>query len=142
MSATATIRTGDVRLELRAGEHAPMLITLSAAHGDVWHNAVEETLPRSIDLRGKAIDLHWFLKPELTKVQDRSVEFVYESAEPHLRLHWIWEARASFGPVEHRIVIENLSGEEMWLPLMESLTVNWQITHGTTLNHFYVEKGA
>ncbi|HEX4320424.1 MAG TPA: glycoside hydrolase family 36 protein, partial [Acidobacteriaceae bacterium] len=142
VGATATIRTDDVQLELKAGEHAPMLITLSGTKGNLWRNSMEEALPQSVDLRGKATNVHWSLKPELTLAHERSVEFVYETAVPHLRLRWMWGARASSGPVEHRIVIENLSGEEMWLPLMESLTVNWQITHGTTLNHFYVEKGA
>ena len=142
MGTTATIRTQDMQLDLRAGEHAPMLVSLSGTKGNLWRNAVEETLPRSVDFRGKATDVRWSLKPEQTKFQERSVEFVYESTEPHLRLHWIWKARAGFGPVEHRIVVENLSGEEIWLPLVESLALDWRLGRSTTLDHFYVEKGA
>ena len=39
----------------------------------------------------------------LCKSDVHKVEFVYESAKPHLRLSWQWVARADAGPVEHRI---------------------------------------
>jgi len=51
-------------------------------------------------------------------------------------------ARASFGPIEHHITVENLGDEEIWLPLIDSLTLNWHLAPGTPLSQFYVEKGA
>jgi hypothetical protein len=57
-------------------------------------------------------------------------------------LRWQWEARAAFGPVEHRITIENLSGQEIWLPMVDSLRLDWRTPRGTALRHLYVEKGA
>jgi hypothetical protein len=62
--------------------------------------------------------------------------------EPHLRLRWEWEVRADFGPVEHRIAIENLSEQEMWLPMVDSLRVEWRTSAKRDLRNFYVEKGA
>jgi alpha-galactosidase len=68
--------------------------------------------------------------------------FVYESAEPHLRLSWVWEARADFGPVEHRLTVENLSGHEVWLPMVDSLRLDLHASAARELRNFYVEKGA
>ncbi len=68
--------------------------------------------------------------------------FVYESAHPHLRLRWQWEARAGFGPLEHRITIENLSGQEIWLPMVDSLRLNWRTPADEALRNLYVEKGS
>ena len=61
---------------------------------------------------------------------------------PRLRLRWEWEARADFGPIEHRISIENLSGQEVWLPMVDSLRVDWRTDATRELLNFYVEKGA
>jgi alpha-galactosidase len=72
----------------------------------------------------------------------RHVVFVYEAEKPHLRLRWEWQARTGFGPVEHRIVIENLSDTEIWLPMVDSLRVEWDVAGGKELRNFYVEKGA
>jgi len=141
-SETAVLETRDVRLELKADVHAPLLVSLSGAHGNLWRNAASETLPQSVDWNGAPTAVQWTRKAQLDKIEKNSVEFVYECAQPHLRLRWKWEARAGFGPIEHRIVIENLSGEEIWLPLVDSLAVDWRIPSGAALQHFYVEKGA
>ena len=68
--------------------------------------------------------------------------YVYESAKPHLRLEWEWQARASFGPIEHTVTVTNLDSTEYWLPLVDSLRLDWQVPAQTALSHFYVEKGA
>ena len=38
--------------------------------------------------------------------------------------------------------IENLSGDELWLPIRDSLKVDWGIPAGTALEELWVEKGA
>ena len=43
--------------------------------------------------------------------------------------------------MEHRITVKNLSNQELWLPLIDSLRLQWAITK-ESLQHFYVEKGA
>jgi alpha-galactosidase len=140
--AAAVLQTHDVRLELKAGAHAPMLATLSRAHGNLWRNTANEVLPQSVDWRGALTAVQWNRKAQIDKIEKDSVEFVYECPQPHMRLRWRWEAGAGFGPIEHRIVIENLSGNEIWLPLVDSLSLDWQIPSGVALRHFYVEKGA
>jgi len=44
--------------------------------------------------------------------------------------------------LEHRIAIENLSGREVWLPMIDSLRLDWLTARGKALSHLYVEKGA
>ena len=53
-----------------------------------------------------------------------------------------WQAHAGFGPVEHRITIENLGDQEVWLPMVDSLRLDWQVPASAELRNFYIEKGA
>jgi len=138
----ALIQTSDVSLELTAGSKAPKLLRISALRASTWNNAIEEGLPSSIEVDGSVVLIQWTFEPELTKLEPHRVVFVYESTRPHLRLNWQWEARASFGPVEHSIQIENLSNQEIWLPLIDSLRLDLRGQPAKSLRQFYVEKGA
>jgi hypothetical protein len=145
--ATATITpaivaTRDVTLALRAGEHAPALAWVSGIPGFHFTNAADEPLPASVEVNGDQVALTWELKPELAHADKRHVVFVYESAEPHLRLSWEWQARADFGPIEHSITVENLSGQEIWLPMIDSFRLRMQCPPQRRLQYLYVEKGA
>jgi len=140
--STAVLATSDERISLVAGDRAPRLIHLADHSGAVWHNESDETLPTSVTIDSASIPVVWSFKPELSTVDAHHVSFVYESTQPHLRLRWQWVARASFGPIEHHITVENLGDEEIWLPLIDSLTLNWHLAPGTPLSQFYVEKGA
>ena len=48
---------------------------------------------------------------------------------------WIWSCRTS-------ITIENLGGQEIWLPMVDSLRLDWHESAGEELRNLYVEKGA
>lgn len=141
-SSTAELATSDERLSLVGGDHAPRLTRLVSHSGAVWQNQSDETLPTSVTISNASIPIVWSFKPELASVDAHHVAFVYESTQPHLRLSWEWEAPASFGPIEHHITVENLSDQEIWLPLIDSLTLNWHLAPDTSLSQFYVEKGA
>ena len=143
----AIVSNSSIRVYLRDEPQAPRLewIEGTKAAGtkdDFWSNGEGEPLPAGVEVNGTRIPCNWQLKPELGHADTRHVVFVYESEEPHLRLRWEWEARADFGPVEHRITIENLSGQEVWLPLVDSLRLNWRTRSRAALRNFYVEKGA
>jgi hypothetical protein len=143
----AIVFTSSIRVYLRADANGPRLQWMEGtkAEGTAearWANDAAETLPASVEVNGAEVLLAWHLKPELGHVDSHKVVFVYESIEPHLRLRWEWEARADFGPVEHRITIENLSGKEIWLPMVDSLRLDWQAAPDRKLHNFYVEKGA
>jgi hypothetical protein len=143
----ATLQTSDVRLDLQAGEHAPQLISLSSPNPQtgrptIWRNTVEEALPAVVEIRSASVPIRWSFKPGQTTATPHSVIFVYESSQPHLRLHWQWQARAAFGPIEHSIQVENLSSDEIWLPLVDSLRLAWRLSPSSALQHFYVEKSA
>jgi len=148
-SATTTwspdpvVATSDIRLMLNASGEAPRLaIMYGPGHQDVMNRA-GESLPRSVEINGANVAITWQHKKELDLLDDphRAV-FVYESAEPHLRLRWEWFARAEFGPIEHRITIENLGDKELWLPMVDSLRLKWKVPPTIELRSFYVEKGA
>lgn len=135
------LATTDVAVDLEAGTRAPRLLRLRPDSGQQWVNTPSEELPASIDRNGKRIPLEWRLIRELSSVTPRRVAFVYETREPHLRLTWEWRARAAFGPLEHRIIVDNLSTGEYWLTPMDSLDLQLRVPAQTQLMHFYVEKG-
>jgi hypothetical protein len=68
--------------------------------------------------------------------------FIYESQNPRLRLYWEWRARATHGPIEHSIRIENLSSTEIWLPLQDSFRFDFHVPAEQRIQQFWVEKGA
>ena len=141
-SSIVVLATSDVRVEMSAGIHAPQLLSISGPSVSSWRNSASEAFPDHVEIAGTSVPIAWALRPESGSIDSHRVVFVYESAQPYLILRWQWEARAEFGPVEHRISIENLSGQEIWLPMIDSLSLDWQEPADHVLRHFYVEKGA
>lgn len=137
-----TLATSDTQIELSAEATAPRLAQLSGPGTPAWLNLEQATLPAFVEREGTRVPLHWELKPGQGTSDAHHVIFVYESAHPHLRLLWEWTARAAFGPLEHTITVENLSGEEFWLPMVDSLRVSWHTQDSESIRNFYVEKGA
>jgi alpha-galactosidase len=140
--STITLATSDTRIQLGAGPAAPRLLELSGRNEPAWHNLRDAVLPAFVERNGVRLPLRWELKRGLSHSDARDVVFAYESARPHLRVLWRWEARAAFGPLEHTITVENLGGQELWLPMVDSLCVSWRIRTDAKIRNFYVEKGA
>ena len=138
----AVLATRDIRVELSSSQSAPSLTSISNPAGSAWRNEEAERLPARVEVNHASVQVVWVLKPDEDSADAHRVVFVYESAQPHLRLRWQWEARAGFGPVEHRITIENLSGKEIWLPMVDSLCLDWRTPADESLRNFHVEKGA
>jgi hypothetical protein len=136
------LSTSDIHIALSASNSQPHLVWIRGQAGLTLHNRAAEQLPSSVEISGVAVPLKWQHKDDLDTTEGRDVVFVYESDQPHFRLRWEWQAPADFGPVEHRIVIENLSETEAWLPMVDSLTVDWAVPAFEELHNFYVEKGA
>jgi alpha-galactosidase len=137
------VSTSDVKLMLHGSGPQPRLaILFGPAHLDLMNRA-EEQLPAEVEMNGTRVPVTWQYKKERLEHQypHRAV-FVYESANPHLRLRWEWQARANFGPIEHRITIENLGDKEVWLPMVDSLRLDLKVADNEELRNFYVEKGA
>lgn len=145
-ASSASIVTRDARIDLQAGQQSPALLRLAtsacSAGSDSWANEKSEALPASVEVQGAIIPIHWQHNPSLDIVDPRHSIFVYDSASPHLRLKWEWQARAAFGPIEHRITVENLDSTEVWLPMIDSLAIAWRTTPTDQLRNLYVEKGA
>ncbi len=138
----ARLSTSDTVLELSAGPSAPAIISLAGHQQNRWRNRVQDSLPAFVELGGTRLPLTWRLLPHSATIDVKHVIFVYESKEPHLRLSWQWTTRAQFGPVEHRIEVQNLDTREFWMPIMDSLSLDWRISSAIPLHHFYVDKGA
>ncbi|HEX3843121.1 MAG TPA: alpha-galactosidase [Steroidobacteraceae bacterium] len=136
-----TLTTSDIAVDLAAGTEAPQLQRLRSHGEPQWVNTLPEALPISVAHDGERIALKWHLIRRLSAARPGRVAFVYESRQPHLRLTWEWLARARFGPLEHRVIIENLSGGEYWLTPMDSLRLQWLVPARTQLLQFYVDKG-
>jgi hypothetical protein len=135
-----TIRSADTEVTVEAGSDAPRLVELRRTRGAPWEADGEEPLIGYAVVDGQRRALHWRLNTVASGTT--WVRLVYDSDEPHLRLFWEWRARAAHGPIEHSIRIQNLSGREAWIPLQDSLRVNWRVSAAEKLEQLWVEKGA
>ncbi len=136
------LSTSNIHIALSASGPQPHLVWISGPAGLSLRNRAPEQLPSSVEINGASVSVKWQHKADLDTADSHHVAFVYESMQPHLRLRWEWLARSDFGPIEHRIVIENLGDKEAWLPMVDSLSVDWAISASDELRNFYVEKGA
>jgi len=139
---TAHLRTANTDLQFEAGPAAPRVVSLQTTGQGAWVNQAPEVLIDSAYIGDKKVPLRWHLDANASKLQPDRVVFVYETRSPHLRLSWEWQARAAFGPIEHQIRIQNLSGGEVWLPLQDSFQFDWQADPSAALEEIYVEKGS
>lgn len=139
---TAKLQTSDTALTFEATSTAPRLVSLNVSGEAPWENRASETLIDSADIAGQKTPLQWTFNPDASRIGERQVAFVYDSASPHLRLTWEWRARQAYGPIEHQIRVENLDTREIWIPMQDSLDFNWQVDPQIKLQHLFVEKGA
>src|SRR3984957_15148300 len=139
---SARLQTADTDVTLEAGPEAPRLVTLAVPGQPAWQNRAPESLIASAEISDHATPIQWTFNRQASQTSTNQVIFVYDSASPRLRLAWEWRTRAAYGPIEHQIRIENLDTRELWIPMQDSLAVNWQIDPQASLQHLYVEKGA
>lgn len=138
----ARIQTNDTILELRATTQAPQVVTLSNTAGQVWQNRMAEKPIAFAVIGGKEVPLAWHFNSRESQRRAGQITFVYDCDSPRLRWRWIWSARTGFGPIEHSIEIQNLSEQEIWIPLQDSFAYDWKVDPSDHLTHLYVEKGA
>jgi hypothetical protein len=141
-SCAAKLTNSDVSICLQNIGPVPRIAAISAGKQLDLNNASGESLPATVEVNGANIPVQWKLQPRLGNADAGHVVFVYEAADPHLRLRWVWESRASSGAMEHYIEVENLSAKELWLPMVDSLRLAIRYGAGASLEHVYVEKGA
>ena len=139
---TSELRTEQTFIELQPQASAPKLVRLALAGGTSWQNDRSETLIGSAEMGGKLTKLLWKFNRQASLADARNVSFVYDCANPRLRLVWEWKAPASSGPLEHSTHIENLSTREIWIPLQDSFTFSFATEPTAKLRRFYIDKGA
>ncbi len=137
-----TLNTADVHVKILASAQGPSLVSISGAPNNVWRNEAVEFPPSLIYINETPVRVTWVFRPDISHVHSRQVEFVYESAKPHLQFRWQWNVRASSGPIEHSIRIVNMSSQEIWLPLVDSLRLNLNVPASSPMENVYIEKGA
>jgi len=133
--------SADTAIAVEAGEHAPRLATLTLRGATVWKNRAEEPLPEQIEANGRTQPVVWRLDSTASRFEHRQIQLVYLADSPRLKAVWRWRARAA-GPLEHTISIQNMSDESVWLPLQPSFRFDWEADPNTSLERFWVEKGA
>ncbi len=145
------LASAETSVAVSADEHAPRLRTLKLAaragrgpqnRAMQWLNRAQETLPDHIEVDGSAQPVLWRLDRTASRFELKQIDAVYVADSPRLRLDWQWRVRGERGPIEHSLTIENLSGKEVWLPLLPSFRFDWQIDPQSALERFWVEKGA
>src|SRR5229473_2130893 len=137
----AILKTSDTAIELRADGSVPTMLAVSDTNRNRWVNRSAEALIPFVESAGKRTSIQWIQSRSASRALPSRIDFVYESQTPHLRLTWTWLARASFGPIEHEIVIENLDSQEFWIPLQDSFRFDFRVAPDERLEHFFVEKG-
>ncbi|MGC2639699.1 MAG: alpha-galactosidase [Acidobacteriaceae bacterium] len=138
----AALSTADVTMQFYAGSTAPRLLSLRSRNSELWTNTAPEPLAASVERNGQRLPLVWHNMPSATVISPHRIAFIYELQQPHLRLTWQWSARADFGPIEHSVLIENLTADEYWLPIPDTLALSFSIPINRNLRQLYVEKGA
>ena len=137
------VSTSDVSLMLHVAGPQPRLAVMNGPAHLSFANRAEEPLPAAVEINGASVPVTWKHNQTLDTHDDpHHAVIIYESSEPHLRLRWEWQARAGFGPIEHRITIENLGDKEVWLPMVDSLQLDWKVAPNDEFRNFYIEKGA
>jgi hypothetical protein len=136
------ISNGDTSITFEAGSASPVTTSLMRSGCPAWTGEPVEEFPRYVEVGTQVEEVSWKINETLTQVSPASVRFVYETPKPHLRLFWEWHASASYGPIEHSIQIQNLSLEEIWLPMQDSLRLAWRTPSDLQLEHLWIEKGA
>ncbi|MGB0124779.1 MAG: alpha-galactosidase [Silvibacterium sp.] len=137
-----TLHSADTIITLDAGKESPRVTQLSMKAGAPWKGETGEPLIDHVEIGGHEQPLHWKFNETASASGSTWARFVYDSGTPRLRLFWEWRVRAAHGPIEHSIRIQNLSGESLWIPLQNSLQVNWRVPASEHLGQLWVEKGA
>jgi Melibiase/Glycosyl hydrolase family 36 C-terminal domain len=141
-SLQGELASAETAIAVIAGEHAPRLTVLKARGATAWKNRADETLPEHVEVHGSAQPVVWRLDRSASHFESNQIQLVYVTDSPRLKLVWQWRARASHGPLEHTVSIQNLSNEPVWLPLQPSFRFDWEVDPKSALERFWVEKGA
>ena len=136
------LASAETVISVEAGEHAPRLTTLSLRGTTAWKNRAEEVLPEDVEIHGQTQHLQWRLDRSASRFDSKQIRLVYVAESARLRLVWLWRVRASRGPLEHTVEVENQSDDPVWLPLGPSFRYDWEIYADAALERFWVEKGA
>jgi hypothetical protein len=141
-SQLARIGNRDTQLTIRLGRSGPQVTQLLSGSNVGWIGTDATTLIDHVVVADKTQMLNWHFDRTASHVQDDAVDAMYESDAPKLRLTWTWRARATHGPLEHTIRIENLSGRVITLPLQDSFRFRWHIAASRALQQLWIDKGA
>ncbi len=138
----ARLHTQQTSILLEAAPHAPNIRSLEGERSNLWKSNQVSALIPFVWVNGKELQTAWTFDPAASHKDAESVSFVYESQSPHLRIQWEWRVRDAMGPIEHDVHIRNLSDEDIWIPLQDSLQLKLQVPESTELRQMYIDKGA
>lgn len=137
-----SLQTQNTWITVSAERSSPRVLQLGAAGRVPWKVLGHDPLVASVISDGVTVHTKWVLNRRASRSDNRHLVFVYENRAPKMELRWSWQARSTFGPVEHSISIRNLSPSAVTLPLQESLALAFSIDENTPITHTYIDKGA
>ena len=142
MPPRGQLASAETSITVEASEPAPRLTRLTLRGGRSWENQSAESLPIRVEIADVATAVTWRLNAAACRFGSRRIQLVYDSGSPRLRLSWEWRRQADRGPLEHRILIRNLSHQTIWLPWQPAFQFAWSVDASQSLERFWVEKGA
>jgi hypothetical protein len=138
----AVLETRNTILRFETGTEGPRLVELQAPGQRAWRNRLPEGLIDHVFIDGAKTPVKWKPNAGGSRQEPKRLVLAYDCDSPHLRLQWEWQSRADFGPLEHRIRIQNLGPQELWVSFQDSFRFDWTVDSQLPLEHWYVEKGA
>jgi alpha-galactosidase len=136
------LQSAETIITVAPGHEAPHVISMGLANSHTWHQLDEGRLIDSVYLGQRRRALRWHQNRSLAVASATLIRYVYDSDAGDLRLSWEWRRRSEHGPLEHTIRIENLSKNEVWIPLQQSLRLTLSVPEAEKLEQLWVEKGA
>lgn len=141
-SQTFHLANRDASVVLEAGPASPHILELARSGCRARRGSATVHFVDHIEVNSRRQPISWKLNEALTRATRTDVRLVYDAGSPKMRLAWEWRARNAHGPIEHSIQIQNLSNEDVWLPMQDSVRLAWRVPEGAALRHLWIEKGA
>lgn len=141
---TWSLHTEDTEIRLSVVESHPVIMHLaSRADERNWLGAPAPLLLTDKVRAGeKTFALAWRFEQAKLAPQDGRLTLCFTNEQPGLALRSLWQARPGHGPIEHRLEIENRSGQTLTLFHQDSLGLRGLHAPGPATAHWIKRGGS
>ncbi|MBN1901514.1 alpha-galactosidase [Candidatus Sumerlaeota bacterium] len=139
-----SLSTEDTMMRVGIKNNAPALFQMNST-GNKWNWASrprEISLMNHVYIRGERKSIKWEFKDALLEEKNGTkLALNFKAAHPPLELSSIWKAYPGPGPIEHEILIRNLSTEEIQIPIQKTIDFQLLLPIRHQIECWWVEKG-